>query len=264
MPDQTDFSELLLDALPAIEAIAAAICRRYAVRGDDADEFNSWLRERLIENDYALLRKYRPGETQLNTYLTVVATRLFHSHTREIRGRWRSSAAAERLGDVARELEALVYRDGASLSEAGERLRSAGRTDLSDAELARVLAQLPVREPLRPMAVAADPLEEAPSIAQADDRVWAEEAERQRDTVHAALGRALRNLEPEERTILQMHLGQGRRVADIARALNLDQRSLYRRIQRLVKKLRGEMEAEGISAEDVREVLDEESGPERA
>jgi len=263
MPEQNDPGALFLDSLPSIERIAASLCRRNGLAGDDADEFTSWLKERLIADDYAVLRKYT-GKSELNTYLTFVATRLFTDYARTRTGRWRPSAAAERLGDVARELETLVYRDGASLGEAGERLRSAGRTNLSDAELARVLAQLPAREPLRPVEVAADPLVHAPSADDADERVRAEEAARQRKFVHDALLRGMQSLEPEERTIIRMHLGEERRVADIARALGLDQRSLYRRIQRLVQRLRGEMEAEGISAEDVREVLDnEESSPDR-
>ena len=256
MLDRMNPGELFLDSLQKIESIAASVCRMYSVWGDDADEFASWAKERLIENDYAVLRKYR-GESELNTFLTVVVTRLFHAHARERMGRWRNSAVAERLGQLAKDLEVLVYRDGCSLGEAGERLRSAGRTEQSDAELARLLGKLPLRAPLRPVDAGADPLEHAPGSSRADDRVAAAEAERHRQAVLAALFRALGGLQPEERMIVRMNLADGRSVADVARALKLDQQGLYRRVNRLREQLRKALEGQGVSRTDVRELLED-------
>ena len=256
MRDTLDPGTLFLESLQIIEGIAASICRRYTVWGDDADEFASWARERLVENDYAILSKYR-GESELNTYLTVVITRLFHAHAREVKGRWRPSAKAERLGQVAMDLEALVHRDGCTIHEAGERLRSARRTDLSDAQLARLLSQLPGREPLRPVEVGADPLEHAPGLERADERVRAAEAERHHERLTAALATVMETLDPEDAAILRMHFADGRKVADVARALNLEQRPLYRRIERLRERLKAELEGGGISREDVLEMIDD-------
>jgi RNA polymerase sigma factor for flagellar operon FliA len=256
MRDTLDPGTLFLQSLELIEGIAASICRRYSVWGDDADEFVSWAKERLVENDYAVLSKYR-GESELNTYLTVVVTRLFHAHARELKGRWRPSAKAVRLGQAAVDLEALVHRDGCSLQEAGERLRSARRTDLSDAQLARLLAQLREREPLRPVEVGADPLEHAPGTARADDRVRAAEAERHHDRLASALAAVMEGLDPEDAAILRMHFAEGRKVADVSRALNLEQRPLYRRIERLCERLKEEMERRGVSREDVLEMLED-------
>jgi len=256
MLDGKDPRTLFLGSLRAIEGIAASVCRMYSVWGDDAEEFASWAKERLMEDDYAVLRKYR-GESELNTFLTVVVTRLFHAHTRERLGRWRPSAVAERLGQTAKDLEVLVNRDGCTLQEAGERLRTAGRTDLSDIELARLLDQLPARAPLRPVQVGAEPLDLSPARSRADERVEDEEMERQRRTVRAALYRALRTLKPEERMIVRMNLRDGRSVADVARALQLDQRALYRRIDRLRQQLRRAMESQGISGSDVHEMIEE-------
>ncbi|HEX6746559.1 MAG TPA: sigma-70 family RNA polymerase sigma factor [Longimicrobium sp.] len=255
MLDAIDPRTLFLDSLPRIEAIAASLCRLYNVRGDEADDFVSWVRERLIENDYAVLGKYR-GESELSTFLTVVITRLFHAHGRERMGRWRNSAEAERLGPVARELETLVFRDGCRLHEAAERMRTAGRTTMSDIELARLLDRLPVRRPLRPHEVGDEPLESAQGDSRADERVSREDAARHRSAVLAALFRVLERLGPEERMIVKMHLQDGTSVADVARALHLDQRALYRRIHRIRDQLRGMMEGEGVSRADVREFLD--------
>jgi RNA polymerase sigma factor (sigma-70 family) len=256
MLDRMNPEGLFLDSIPRIESIAASVCRMYSVRGDDADEFASWVKERLIDNDYAVLRKYR-GESELNTFLTVVVTRLFHAHAREQLGRWRNSATAERLGQVAKDLEVLVHRDGCSLREAGERLRSAGRTEMSDAELARLLAQLPIRSPLRPVDAGEDPLERLSHADRADDRVAAAEAERHRLTVLAALFRAMGGLTAEERIIVRMNLADGRTVAEISRALNLDQQGLYRRLKQLRERLQRTIESHGVSRSDVRKVLED-------
>ncbi len=255
MLDAIDPRTLFLDSLPRIEAIAASVCRMYGVWGDEAEDFASWAKERLIENDYAVLGKYR-GESELNTFLTVVITRLFHAHGRERMGRWRNSAEAERLGPVARELETLVYRDGCRLQEAAERMRTAGHTTMSDIELARLLGRLPTRGPLRPQQVGDELLESAHGDSRADERIAKEDAARHRAAVLAALFRALGRLAPEEQMIVRMNLQDGTSVADVARALHLDQRALYRRIHRLRDQLRGMMEGEGVSHADVREFLD--------
>lgn len=228
----------------------------HSVWGEDAEDFASWAKMRLMEDDYAVLRKYR-GESELRTYLTVVVTRLFHEHGRDRMGRWRNSAAAERLGQLAKDLEILVHRDGCRLAEAGERLRSAGRTTLSDTELARVLAQLPERAPLRPREVGPEPLEMAPGTARADEHVVAAETGERRSVVLAALFRAMNGLEPQDRLLVRMNLAEGRSLADVARSLRVEQKPLYRRIERLRAGLRRALEEAGISGEDVRELLDE-------
>jgi hypothetical protein len=44
-------------------------------------------------------------------------------------------------------------------------------------------------------------------------------------------------------------------VAQAARALGLEQKSLYRRREEILKRLRSDLEAEGIGAQDARELL---------
>jgi DNA-directed RNA polymerase specialized sigma24 family protein len=256
MLDLLDPSAVFVDSVADIDDIAERICRRYGVWGDDADEFASWAKERLVENDYAILRKHR-GDASMATYLAVVVTRLFHAHTRERLGRWRPSAAAERLGPEACALEMLVYRDGCRLAEAGERLRTERRTTRTDAELAKLLAQLPVRSPLRPQAADPEVLDDTPGSDQADQAVEAAERERRRGAVMEKLFAAMRELPEEDRAIIRMALAEGRKVADVARALRLDQMKLYRRIERLRTQLRDMLEERGVSRADVHELLEE-------
>lgn len=255
MPEAMDPGKLFLENLHWIEKVAGVVCRKHGVWGDDAEDFASVAKLKLMEDDYADVRKFR-GDCKLTTYLATLVVRRFHEYARERWGRWRHSAAAEREGQLAKDLEMLVHRDGCSLAQAGEQLRNAGKTDLSDAALARLLAKLPARQPLRATQVST-PLETAPSADHADEAISHAEQDRKRGTLYAALFKVMEQLPPEERHILRMHFADGRTVADVARALRLEQKPLYRRIESLRKRLRQDLEIFGVTGDDVRELLAE-------
>jgi len=256
MSDPQNPERLFLEHLGWIERAAAMACGRAGIRGADADEFAGWVKVKLIEDDYAAIRRFR-GDAKLTTYLAAVIMRQLHEFQRERGGRWRPSAAAVRLGPPAPDLEGLVYRDGYTLAQAGEKLRTAGRSTLSDIDLARLLARLPLRGPLRPVQVEADhalPLAEAPQ--RADDRVMESESATFRENVWSALARVMDRLDPEDRMLARMHFGEGRSLAEVARTLRLDQKPLYRRVDRLRRRLREDLLAEGVG-DDVLDVLSE-------
>jgi RNA polymerase sigma factor (sigma-70 family) len=258
MYDRQSAEALFLEHLGWIERVAAMACARQGVWGAEAEDFAAWVKIRLMEDGYAAIRRFR-GESEMKTYLATVVVRQSHDYMRERLGRWRPSAAAERLGPTARDLEALVHRDGYRLGQAGEKLRTAGRTTLSDAELARLLAHLPARAPLRPVEVTAETaLLGAESPSRADAGLAAAETGARRGEVMGSLDRALERLEAEDRMIVRMHFAEGRTLADVARALRLEQKPLYRRVERLRKQLRALLESDGVRGADVRGVLGEE------
>jgi RNA polymerase sigma factor (sigma-70 family) len=235
---------LFLEHLGWINRVAAMTCSQHGIWGAEAEDFAASIRLKLIEDDYAIIRKHR-GEASLKTYLATVVVRQFHDYLRETRGRWRPSAAARRLGPPAAELEALVYRDGYRLDQAGEMLRTSGRTELSDRELGQLLKALPERAPQRPKLVSNDAVLDAfEGNERADDGVINAEAEAQHQSMVAALWRALARLDPADRQIVRMHFQDGRSLADVARALRLEQKPLYRRVNRVRELLRKYLELE--------------------
>lgn len=254
--ERQDAEASFVENLGLIERAIAALCRRHGLHGDDADEFASWTRLKLVENDYAVLRKFR-GESSIATYLTVVIAMLFREYRVQRWGRWRPSAEARRRGELAVRLETLVYRDGLPLIQTAESLRSAGYTTLSDRELAALLAELPPRLPLRPVESGPELLVENAGPASAEERVLAEEAERERGAVNDALSHALGGLPPEDRLIVRMRFMENISVANIARGLALPQKPLYRRIERALAELRKSLEAAGISRQQVQTLLDD-------
>jgi RNA polymerase sigma factor for flagellar operon FliA len=241
---------LFLSQLGWIERVLAVTCRRHALAHAEAEDFASWVTLRLIEDDYAVFRKFR-GESSLTTYLAVVIAMLFRDYRTQRWGRWRPSAAARRRGPLVVRLETLVYRDRLRLEQAAELLRTAGQTRLSDRDLAAVLSELPVRRPMRPTHVGPEPLSDAPAFERADDLVLADEV----DAGRAAIDEALERLPVEDRLILRMRFWQGLSVAEIARGLGLEQKPLYRRIDRALSSLRGSLKGAGLSRDDVRTVL---------
>ena len=81
------------------------------------------------------------------------------------------------------------------------------------------------------------------------------ETEARRAAVTAALKRAIEGLTAEDAVIVRMRMWQAMSVADIARALHLPQKPLYRRVDRIYAELRRTLEAGGIDLQDVRDLL---------
>jgi len=257
MLDRPAAEALFLQNLAWIERVCASLCRRHGIAGDDADELASWARASLIDDDYAIVRKFR-GESAFTTYLTVVLSTLFSAWRVREHGRWRPSSAARREGPLAVRLEAMVHRDGLRLEEASERLRTAGETTLSDRELAALLARLPAHSLPRPVSAAAEVLEATPAPAAAADlRALEGEAEVRRRRGEEALRRALETLAAEDRVVVRMRFWEALSVADVARALGVAQKPLYRRLERALARLRRELEGAGLSREHVRELLED-------
>ncbi|MEP6622041.1 MAG: sigma-70 family RNA polymerase sigma factor [bacterium] len=247
-----DLEALFLSTLPATDRILGALARRHGLSADAAEEFAAWSRMRLVENDYAVLGKFR-GESSISTYLTVVLAMLFREYRVAQWGRWRPSAAARRNGPLAIRLETLTQRDGLPVAHAGQVLRTSGETALSDRELADIVATFPKR--LRPKAV--DPgtdLLEPVSPTRADETIDAEESGAEANAAQHALQQALDMLPTEERLIVRMHYMEEMSVADIARGLAIPQKPLYRRLDRVLGTLRNRLESAGISRDLVREL----------
>ncbi|MBB4636875.1 RNA polymerase sigma factor [Longimicrobium terrae] len=259
-PDRLEAEKLFLDNLGYIDRLIDMASRRAGLRGDDADDFAAWIRVRLMDDDYAVIRDFR-GTAKLTTYLTTVVNYQSVEYQRLHGGRWRLSAAAQRLGPPAPELERLVYRDGYTIAQAGQLLRTAGRTEKTDTELAHLFKELRIREPLRPEHDSSDmALGSAAASEQADEHVAAAETAAQRVRVLTALQHAMAALDPIDAVIARMHYVDDFTIAAIARTLKLEQKPLYRRLDRVRKQLRSELEAQGIDKESVREILPEGDG----
>lgn len=249
MPERSQLEALLLVNLPIVERILGALARRHGLAGDDAEEFGAWVKMRLVENDYAILAKFR-GESSLPTYLAVVIATLYREYRVAEWGRWRPSAAARREGPLAVRLETLTQRDGLTLGQAAELLRTARETTLSDRELGALAMRFPRRSPLRPVQVG-DAAADAASAARSDDVLESDAAASELEAARHALDAALGELPDEDRLVVRLHYMEAMSVADIARALAIPQKPLYKRLERTLLRLRRELERSGVTREYV-------------
>ncbi len=240
----TDGRRTLETNLDLVERALRWTSRRHRLAPEDAEELRSIVFLKLIEDDYAVLRKFR-GESRLGTYLTTVVQRQALDYLNAKWGKWRPSRAARRMGDVALRLETLIARDGRTPDEAIETLRAEARPAPSRAKLERIVSRLPARRPRR-----LEPLDAAGRLA-SDERTDAA-VERQEDArllgrARARLADLLATLPDEDRRILELRYEEGLKVSQIAARLELEQRPLYRRIERCLGALRRDLEAEGVT-----------------
>ena len=239
--------QLFLSQLEVIERVIAWVCARRGLRGADAEDFGSFAKHRLIEQDYEVLAKFE-GRSSLKTYLAAVINRLYLDFQVQRFGKWRPSAQARQRGPVALRLERLMFRDGLSFDEACSALRNnPAVTETRDA-LYAISQALSGR-------VARGPCEEAKAPVTGAAAV--ERAERQSlaDRTFSVIGLTLRQLPAQDRIFLRLHLESGFTVAEAARSLGLEQKSLYRTKESVLKLLRANLAAKGIGSEVAHELL---------
>lgn len=242
-----DSEQLFLDHLPYIDRVADVIARRNGMSREDREDFGAAVRARLIADDYAVMRKFR-GESAMTTFLTVVITNAFRDYRTSKWGRWRPSAAAHRLGGLAVRLETLLHRDGYPLHEAIQVLRTSDENVPADATLARLAASLPERTTVVMTGVQADGIA---ATETADGRVIRVEMDEARGNLERSLVEGLRELAPEDQMIVRLHFWEAMTIAEIARTLKLDQKPLYRRLERCLHVLRTRLENRGIDRKAV-------------
>lgn len=243
--------EIYLQNLRTIERIAAFVARRHHLAATEVEEFVQEVRVRLLDDDYAIIRKFE-GRSSFSTYLTTVIGRLFSQWRVEQWGKWRPSAEAKRLGDKAITFEKLL-RDGFTLSEA-IRVLTTGSSPYTISELEAIYLRLPVRNP-RPIVVSDEVMPDVPVESDAYDRIEAGDRARVCRKAMEVIDRAAQTMAAEDRLILQMRFCQARRVPNIAGILNLDQKKLYKRLDKLFDVLRSELEKAGVSHDDLAGLL---------
>lgn len=238
--------------LAEVDALLASICRRKRLSPEEAEDFSSWARLRLYEKRSSLFDGFE-GRSSERTYLIAVLVNLLRDYRTARWGKFRPSAAAERLGTVAIRLEMLVFRDGLGFDEAARILRDNEGVGASLEELEAMYVQLPARAGRH--LLGEEDLPELVAPERADGRLLHQVAETAAGRVEAALDQALRTLDRKDRLLLKLRLQDGFTVAAIARSLRRDQKSLYRRLDRLAAKLRRELAARGVGAAEVGQVL---------
>jgi RNA polymerase sigma factor for flagellar operon FliA len=243
-----DYQRLLLDHLDLVEQIVRTTGRRRHLSSTEREDFASFVRLRLVEDDYAILRKFQNRST-LWTYLAAVIERMSLDFCAEKWGRWRPSAMAERLGPVAVTLERLVTRDAHTVEEAMEILRTNHDVGKTYAELRRIWEKLPVR--VRTTEVGE---EAAAAISSGDNsEIQVEDSDRQKsiERLQRALTTAFEKIAAQDRVLIALRFDQDLSMVEIAKLTGSSVPTLHRRLDKSVKQLRLALTAEGFDPREV-------------
>lgn len=232
-----------------------AVCRRYRLTTDESEEFSAQYRLRLVQDGCAVIRRFE-GRSSLRTFVEVVITRAFQDWRNARWGKWRPSAEARRLGPVAEELETLIVRDGLTMEEAYGILSTGRPIDLSREQAELLVARFPVRT--RRHFVPDEQLVNHPSAGtSAEARVNQQQAVIAARAASRALQVAVEELPAQDQLILRMRFEDEASVVDIASALHLEVKPLYRRLERVLLQLRSSLEQRGLTSDEVALILDE-------
>src|SRR5687768_6888759 len=133
------------EQLEILDDVIRHVARAGRLQPQDVEDFSQSVHVKLLERNYDVFVRF-DGRSSLRTFLTVAVKRLLLDWRNALQGKWRSSAAATRLGSVAVTLERLIYRDAFHASEAIQVLRSRGCVE-STADLQKLWDRLPKRAP---------------------------------------------------------------------------------------------------------------------
>jgi len=232
--------------LPIIEDVIAFHCFRGRLASEEREDFYSWAICKLIEKDYARLRKFE-GRSTFRSFLSVIVGNLLLDYWQSKGGRRRVSSAAKLFAPEGVWLERYLG-DGCTVSEAIQMVKSNHASTLSDDELYHVTLRLPLKRK-RPRYVSeflATQLASADSSPERLVEARSEDASKAR--LEAELQRAREKLTPDERVFVRMRFEDGSRINEIAKAFHIPEKVFYRRFQRILRRLRRALEAHGLDA----------------
>lgn len=243
-----DYQRLLLEHLDLIDQIVRTTGRRRHLSAAEQEDFAGFVRLRMLEADYAILRKFQ-NRSSLRTYLAAVIERLSLDFCVERWGRWRPSAVAERLGPVAVLLERLLNRDGHTLEEATEIIRTNHASALSPRQVRDIWEQLPAR--LKTSEVGEEAAATVRSLQTSESNVDDAEQQVSVERLERTLQSALAAVPDQDRVVLALRFDQDLSMVEIANLTGISVPTLHRRLDRTIKDLKRALTASGFDPREV-------------
>ncbi|HSF14074.1 MAG TPA: hypothetical protein VLK65_00815 [Vicinamibacteria bacterium] len=241
--------------LDLIEKVVRRVARRNRLSADEAEQLRSDVHFKLLRDNCTCLGKLR-HVNRLEPFLVVLATNELRDARIKKWGRWRPPTAVERMGRVAGLLYRQVDRNGCSMNEAIERVRSKVGLTISREELASVAARLPgTRQRRFVLSCEPDELPAPASVEEVESNTLRRELAPLARKARAALTKALSNLETEERILLKLFYLKGLRWSEIGRARAFDRKRIFRAKDSMHSRLQKALKAEGLGWDELEGML---------
>lgn len=231
---------------------------------NEALELSNQVLDILRQNNYHVLREFK-GNAQLTTYLTAIISRRTVDLIRKKLGRGREKERAKDLGNTGLLLYQRVIKDGHPLRDVYDELRTNGNFPGSLEELEAMLRKIKGKNPGSHQPGAANGnngtsvVKNGTSIneeeyvipdTKSDPQALLMEKQRQQE-IHQVIRDIIAPLSGEERLLLRMRFPfhedeKPGSVEQIANALGITPKAVYKRITRLMKKCRQQLDRRGI------------------
>ena len=247
-----DYQRLLLDHLQLVDQIVRTTGRRRHLAPGELDDFAGFVRLRLIEENYAILRKFQ-HRSSLWTYLSAVIERLSLDYCVEKWGRWRPSAAAEHLGVPGVLLERMVARDGHTVEEAIGIIATNHALGVSRADLLKMWEQLPARG--RMAEVGEEAAASMPSPETSAQHIEDAEQRENIGRLERALQTALARCSAQERVLLSLRFDQELSMVQIAKLTGTSVPTLHRRLDKAMQQLRLSFSSSGLDWKEIASMI---------
>lgn len=253
----TDSAKFFEDNLKHIEAATNAVCARRGIFSDDAEEFSSHVKLKLIENDYRIISSFE-GKSSLRTYLHTVINRLFIDLKRHEQKRWRASEGAKRMGEIAVKLEELICKQSYPFEEAYTILCTNNNmtTPINRDEAYEIALKLRERTPVPHNKNDEEALSRTPSDGiHPDEAILKKEFSKTKTALEEVVSEIESDITPEDRLMLKMKFKDNFKVSEIARGLSLERVKVDRRIKSILTDFKKEILKRGFNINDVMDAI---------
>lgn len=227
---------------PLIEWAIGFVCRQFGFYNEVAEDFGQDTRAHFLDPDAVVLSKYK-GRSEPKTYICVVVRCRAKDYCIKRWGRWRPSKVAQDYGPAAVLLEELSIRRRVPFEEALEQVLQ--RFPDEDPKRLRDVAGRFPPHTLRQFVDDEELLDRIiAAIPNPEEALLEAEKERQEARLKQRLAKAISRLDVNDRLLLKLHYADGLTIAAIARLWRVDQKQLYRQLERILKRLRAMLREE--------------------
>ncbi|MAF20944.1 MAG: hypothetical protein CMI55_04765 [Parcubacteria group bacterium] len=246
---------LLESNLNITNEVVRKFCYRHSITGDDADECNSYVYEKLLENGCRKIREFKGGSSY-KTYITVVISRILIDRMRSGR-RWRPSQKAMDMGEDAVILEELVYRKNYSFEQAYSTLTTNHGASISRDrayEMVTLLQRRHVRSKRPRVVELMDNVSDERDIAPDRAAVMKEISEK-KGRLENVMENIRESLSDEDRLLLRMRFEGNVKISKIARVLKRERNYVDKKLKTIFVIFREELLSRDISIGDLKDII---------
>lgn len=235
---------------------------------NEALELNNHVLDTLQRDDYRALKEFK-GNARITTYITAIISRLAVDMIRKKLGRSREKERAKEMGDTGMLVYQRAIKDGCSPAEVLKELQADLGYTGSQAELETMIQKIKGKNPVPPAAncsngsggsavktgtVVGENEYIIPDTRRDPQRIVMED--QRKNKIHQAVQSVITHLDGEERILLRMRFPPDDKekpasTAQVSKILGISQKAVYKRITRLLKKCKDQLDREGVNIHDL-------------